>query len=158
MANSDDGLAEDAPELRLSDLLDQYRELREERMKGESRRKQAADGLLICGLQQRLLSSIEAFARTLRVHRKTVEKQWAAPSVPRAIPLDLSAPDADDDRTELNPEELERDDDLRIEAVSTASAGVNRDELLYGRERVLLDRMTELAESSRHLPDARIKE
>jgi SNF2 family DNA or RNA helicase len=70
-----DGLPEGAPELRLSALLDEYRQLREERLKGESRRKQAAASLLVCGLQQRLLSSVEAFARTLRVHRRTVERQ-----------------------------------------------------------------------------------
>jgi superfamily II DNA or RNA helicase len=159
-------LPEDQPELQLAALLDDYREVRDQRLAGESKKVQASSGLLICGLQQRLLSSIEAFARTLRVHRKTVEKQWAAPSAPRTIPLDLSAPDADDDRSELNPEEMERDDDLRIEAVSTAAMGSNpgvtlgdqRGELLYARERALLDRMTELAEGSRHLPDARIKE
>jgi len=71
-----DGLPADAPELRLSALLDQYRRMREERLKGETKRKQAAAGLLITGLQQRLLSSIEAFARTLRVHRRTVQRQW----------------------------------------------------------------------------------
>jgi hypothetical protein len=54
-----EGLPQDAPELQLSKLLDEYRELREERLKGESKRKQAAAGLLITGLQQRLLSSIE---------------------------------------------------------------------------------------------------
>jgi superfamily II DNA or RNA helicase len=151
-------LPEDQPELRLAALLDEYREVRDHRLAGESKRVQASSGLLICGLQQRLLSSVEAFARTLRVHRVTVERQWAAPSQPRSIPLDLSPPDADDDRAELNPEELEREDDARVEAVSTASAGVNRDELLFGRERALLDRMTELAESSRHLPDAKINE
>jgi superfamily II DNA or RNA helicase len=155
-------LPEDQPELRLAALLDEYSVVRNQRLAGESKKVQASSGLLICGLQQRLLSSIEAFARTLRVHRKTVEKQWAAPSVPRTIPLDLSAPDADDDRSELNPEELERDDDLRVEAVSLASAGVapneQRAELLYAKERALLDRMTEIADSSRHLPDARIKE
>jgi len=151
-------LPEDQPELQLAALLDDYREVRDQRLAGESKKVQASSGLLICGLQQRLLSSIEAFARTLRVHRKTVERQWAAPSAPRTIPLDLSAPDADDDRSELNAEELERDDDLRIEAVSMASAGVSCDELWYARERALLDRMTELAEGSRHLPDARIKE
>ena len=53
---------DDAPELRLSKLLDEYRQLREERLSGESKRTQAASALLICGLQQRLLSSIEAFA------------------------------------------------------------------------------------------------
>ena len=71
-----DGLPDDAPELVLSKLLNQYRELREERLSGETKRKQAAAGLLIVGLQQRLLSSIEAFARTLRVHRRTVQRQW----------------------------------------------------------------------------------
>jgi superfamily II DNA or RNA helicase len=151
-------LPEDQPELRLAALLDEYRQVRDQRLAGESKRVQASSGLLICGLQQRLLSSIEAFARTLRVHRKTVEKQWATPSVPRATLFDLSSPDADDDRAELDTEELERDDDLRIEAVSAASTGINRDELLYGRERALLDQMTDLAESSRHLPDGRIKE
>jgi hypothetical protein len=70
-----DGLPNDAPELRLSTLLDQYRRLRKERLKEESKRKQATAALLISGLQQRLLSSIAAFARTLRVHRRTVERQ-----------------------------------------------------------------------------------
>jgi superfamily II DNA or RNA helicase len=71
-----DGLSADAPELRLSALLDQYRTLREQRLAGETKRKQAAAGLLVSGLQQRLLSSIEAFARTLKVHRRTVQRQW----------------------------------------------------------------------------------
>ena len=51
---------------------------REERLQSTTRRMQAAAGLLITGLQQRLLSSIEAFARTLRVHRRTVQRQWDA--------------------------------------------------------------------------------
>lgn len=71
-----DGLPEDAPELELSRLLNEYRNTREERLKNESKSKQAASGLLIIGLQQRLLSSIEAFAKTLKVHRNTVKRQW----------------------------------------------------------------------------------
>ena len=66
----------DAPELTLSRLLDQYRTAREERLASTTRRAQAAAGLLVVGLQQRLLSSIEAFARSLKVHRATVERQW----------------------------------------------------------------------------------
>ena len=65
-----------SPELRIAALLDQYRGMREERLAGESRRTQSASGLLITGLQQRLFSSIEAFAKTLAVPRKTVKKQW----------------------------------------------------------------------------------
>lgn len=53
-----DGLPSDTPELKLASLLDQYRELREERLKNETKRKQATAGLLIVGLQQRLLSSV----------------------------------------------------------------------------------------------------
>ena len=43
---------------------------------------EAASALLVVGLQQRLLSSTEAFARSLKVHRATVERQWdkAAPA------------------------------------------------------------------------------
>ena len=71
-----DRLPEDAPELTLSRLLDQYRTTREERLASTTRRAQAAAGLLVVGLQQRLLSSVEAFARSLKVHRATVERQW----------------------------------------------------------------------------------
>ena len=71
-----DGLPDDAPELTLSRLLDEYRTARETRFASTSNRTQAASGLLVVGLQQRLLSSIEAFARSLAVHRRTVERQW----------------------------------------------------------------------------------
>ena len=71
-----DGLPPDAPELELSRLLDEYRTAREERHANASGRAQAAAGLLVVGLQQRLLSSVEAFARSLAVHRQTVERHW----------------------------------------------------------------------------------
>ena len=60
-----EGLPENAPELRLAALLDEYRRTRELRLSGETRRTQSASGLLISGLQQRLLSSVEAFSKTL---------------------------------------------------------------------------------------------
>ena len=71
-----DGLPLDAPELELSRLLDEYRTAREERHANTSSKAQAAAGLLVVGLQQRLLSSVEAFARSLAVHRRTVERHW----------------------------------------------------------------------------------
>src|SRR5262249_16076285 len=126
-----DNLPEDAPELKLSALLDQYRELREERLKHATRRTQAAAGLLITGLQQRLLSSIEAFARTLGVHRRTVQRQWetmqaeADESRLRASSLDLltGAVDSDDDRATFSEEELQAEEEAQIEAVSAATLG-----------------------------------
>ena len=71
-----DGLPADAPELELSRLLDEYRTAREQRHANASGKAQAAAGLLVVGLQQRLLSSVEAFARSLAVHRRTVERHW----------------------------------------------------------------------------------
>jgi SNF2 family DNA or RNA helicase len=165
-----DGLPPDAPELRLSELLDRYREHREERLKGESKRKQAAAALLISGLQQRLLSSVEAFARTLRVHRRTVQRQWeAAQSGPAEAeePIASLRPDlfaagigGDDERATLPEEELQAEEEAQIEAATRATAvpvGDRTARELFAAEQALLDEMTEIAEAARGLPDARVR-
>jgi hypothetical protein len=161
-----DGLPEEAPELVLSRLLDEYRSMREKRFAATSRRAQAAAGLLVVGLQQRLLSSIEAFARSLRVHRVTVERQWNkghTPSVAEAVigedDVDLfnTAPDADDERGNWTPEELESEEHAAIEAFdSVAESESPKDaaaEQLWRIERALLDRMQTIAEGARHATD-----
>ena len=72
-----DGLPEDAPELALSKLLDEYRSAREQRYAlGVRPGSVLQPGSWSVGLQQRLLSSIEAFARSLKVHRQTVQRHW----------------------------------------------------------------------------------
>ena len=71
-----DGLPKDAPELVLSRLLDEYRGLRDRRFAHATPWGRAAAGPLVVGVQQRLLSSIEAFAISLAKHRKTVERHW----------------------------------------------------------------------------------
>lgn len=161
-----DGLASDAPELRLSYLLNEYRQTREERLKNETKRKQASSGLLVIGLQQRLLSSIEAFARTLKVHRKTVKKQWEklqAESIvvedsPQLFDLLTGSVDYDDDRATLEEEELQSEEDAQFEAVSAATLGPLEDlsaKDLFAHEQKLLDEMMEVAEQSRGKSDAR---
>jgi superfamily II DNA or RNA helicase len=165
-----DGLPEDAPELVLSRLLDQYRDLREERFAASTRRAQAAAGLIVVGLQQRLLSSIEAFARSLKVHRATVQRQWnrdaeAATAAGRAADkgrdLLTSTPGADDERSDWTPEDLEAEETAQVEAATaSAEAESPRDaaaEILWQREQALLDQMQEVAERSRHLPDAKTR-
>src|SRR5262249_26021166 len=152
-------------ELRLSELLDEYRQLREERLKDETKRKQAAAGLLVCGLQQRLLSSIEAFARTLRVHRRTIERQMEEPSASlatRAGSFDLMGEgvSSDDDRATLPEEELEAEEEAQFEAATLASATEIKDaseKRHFAREQQLLDEITAIAEKARSLPDARIR-
>ncbi|HEX9733056.1 MAG TPA: DISARM system SNF2-like helicase DrmD, partial [Thermoanaerobaculia bacterium] len=162
-----DGLPADAPELVLSRLLDDYRTAREERLASTSKRARAAAGLLVVGLQQRLLSSIEAFARSLKVHRKTVAGHWEKirETTPASAPVDASlftsAPDADDERADWTDEELEAEEDAQMEAAtSAAEAEAPKDavaETLWRREQALLDRMQEIAERTRHLPDAKTR-
>lgn len=162
------GLPDDAPELKLSSLLDEYRNLREERLKDESKCKQASASLLVIGLQQRLLSSIEAFARTLAVHRKTVKRQWEEAQAeesrpdPRPQSFDLLAASVgnDDDRATLSEEQLEAEADAQMEAASAATFGPISDlsaKQLFEREQKLLDEMTDVANASRGRPDARVK-
>jgi hypothetical protein len=162
------GLPEDAPELQLASLLDQYRTLREARLRHATKRTQAAASLLIIGLQQRLFSSVEAFARTLRVHRQTVQRQWAvAQATLEACTLPVSsldllgnAVDSDDERATWAEEELQAEEDAQITAASAATLGPLTDPAateLFAREQLLLDTMTEIAEAARGLPDARVR-
>jgi superfamily II DNA or RNA helicase len=166
-----DGLLADAPELLLSSLLDEYRNVREQRFTGSTRRVQTAAGLLVVGLQQRLLSSIEAFARSLRVHRGTVERQKETEIVisensarPNSGGTDLltMALDADDERNEWTPEELEAEEAAQIEVVTalaeSEAAQASRSDVLWKREQELLDQMEEIAEKTRHLPDAKTRQ
>ena len=165
-----EGLPADAPELVLSRLLDEYRTAREVRFASTSRRTQAAAGLLVVGLQQRLLSSIEAFARSLKVHRATVAKQWnkgqaasadAIESSDTAAELFTTVPDADDERGDCTPEEQATEEAAVVEAVTAAAEAESpRDataEALWGREQELLKEMQAIAEKSRHLPDAKTR-
>lgn len=65
-------LPSDAPELLLAAKLDAYREMREQRLAKEAPAIQRRAKLVLITLQQRLLSSIDAFARTIGVHRKAM--------------------------------------------------------------------------------------
>ena len=165
-----EGLSVDAPEVELSRLLDEYRMAREARLASTTRRAQAAAGLLVVGLQQRLLSSTEAFARSLKVHRATVERQWkktvaaladAAKTSDKEAELFAIAPDADDERAEWTAEELEAEETAQIEtATAAAEAEASRDaasEALWRREEALLEEMQSIADRTRHLPDAKTR-
>lgn len=162
-----DGLPDDAPELRLSRLLDEYRRLREERLSGETRRVQATSGLLICGLQQRLLSSIEAFARTLRVHRRTITRQSETTKAEAHVrksqqPFDLLAGGIsnDDDRAAESEDSLAQEEEEQVEAASAVSVGdtsTGQAAQFFAREQQLLDEMAEVADSARGRPDAKVQ-
>ncbi|MFO0368364.1 MAG: DISARM system SNF2-like helicase DrmD, partial [Armatimonadota bacterium] len=160
-----DGLPENSPELQLSRLLDEYRTIRELRFSGANKRAQVAAGLLIVGLQQRLLSSIEAFSRSLKVHRSTAERQRrkeiGLSDADRLDPnLFLHAPDADDDRAEWDEEDLEAEEAAQIESATLTAEGLLSEDPssneLWLKEQQLLDEMQKIAEEARHHPDAKL--
>jgi len=157
-----DRLSEDAPELKLSHLLNQYRDVRQQRLASATKRKQAEGALLISGLQQRLLSSVEAFARTLRVHRRTMERIWAGEITlsPSATPtvdnqLLLGTLESDDDRSQLSEEEQRALQEEAVAATTGATAG-DASKANVQREKDLLADMERVAEQGRGLPDARV--
>jgi len=159
-----DGLPDDAPEIALSRLLDEYRRAREARFSSATKRAQTSAGLLVVGLQQRLLSSVEAFALSLAVHRRTVERQRAKElqedehAVPNAQAF-LEAPDADDDRADWSDEDLANEDEAQMEALTAdAEAGGHKsDEAAWAEEQRLLARMQAIADEARHLPEAKFR-
>lgn len=148
-----DNLPENAPELQLSRLLQEYRELREKRLQGESRSKQATAMLVIINLQKRLLSSIEAFARTLKVHRDALEKPGSKQSILRLERLQLLSESSggDDDRAELPETEVQAEEDALMAAVTANSLAQ-----ITQREQEILAEMAEIANSARYQPDHRI--
>ena len=179
-----DGLPPDAPELLLPRMLDAYRIQREERLKQESRSKQAAGALAIGGLQKRLLSSIDAFARTLAVHRKGVERalERASPATPLSASAyaeferSLVGTGSETQHVVSSWEEFNQDEDpdLRNDVdtsdqsddefgelitmttdASTDSGSAEVRETLV-RELKLVEEMLEVAESSRYGADVRV--
>src|SRR5439155_17607360 len=106
----------------------------------------------------------------LRVHRKTVQRQWdefqsshkdqVAASAVGQLDLLSSPVGSDDDRATLAEDELQAEEDAQFAAVTAATAGTLADkqaQATFAREQKLLDEMTEAAESARGRPDARVR-
>ncbi|HBE19749.1 MAG TPA: helicase [Cyanobacteria bacterium UBA11149] len=148
-----DNLPENAPELTLALLLQEYRILREERLRDAPKSTQTAANLVITSLQKRLLSSIEAFARTLRVHRNSITRQAQKhrTSNPKNLTLLKEAPGADDDRADISEAEVQAEEDAQmVVATQTDLLEITQQEL------ELLEEMSEIAEVTRYQPDGRI--
>lgn len=148
-----DGLPGDAPELRLAAMLADYRALREARVGALARSRAAQARLAVVGLQQRLLSSIPAFAMTLRVHLAALDRLIAGEAA-------VAAPSADDEAPERAVDEeaalarLDLAEAARVEA--EARAGVEAGARLSA-ERQAAAAMLAVAEPARHGPDARVR-
>ena len=162
-----DGLPAEAPELRLAALLAEYKEAREARLKTAPRSAQTSSALVQSNLQTRLLSSVEAFARTLKVHRDSVERHLtrqaadggaadAAGGSARSFPLLAASPGADDEASELTDDELAEREDDQMRAATARAGGAATDKSSMTRELALLAEMSERANAARGLADARV--
>jgi hypothetical protein len=160
------GLPPDTPELRLAALLDDYRSWCEANLGGEARGRVR---FLMSGLQQRLLSSIAAFARTLRSHLKTLQR-WrdgqaqATARAAAAANLIAEAPqtadeaavdEADDDSAD------EKDLLVRLEAeeeaiADAATEGVASGLSSFDEAIARVEAILDIAKGAERKPDARV--
>jgi len=123
-----------AAELELAKMLQEYTAL--------MRPKKGRGRLVFINLQKRLLSSIDAFARTLELHAESVGKGEA----PSALQTEMF----EDDEYGADEEALDEAEDHEAKA---SSAEVTSPE---GRARQLLKDMTTLAQEYRAAPDAKV--
>jgi ERCC4-related helicase/plasmid stabilization system protein ParE len=162
-----DGLPAESPELRLSNLLAEYRSARDTRLKDAAKSVQIASGLVTTSLQKRLLSSIEAFSLTLNVHLRAFDKRLEerngsgeqAPSEEN-MSLLVSSPGSDDERAEISEEEVRGEEECQVEAatlwtISGNAEGAASPQLL--KEKKLLGEMSQIADAARGSADAKIR-
>lgn len=130
------------PELELSQLLAEYTE----RMKPQRGRGQ----LVFINLQKRLLSSIEAFHRTLNAHAARMEQGTAGKDVQLDLKIERRRSDEDEDAYGADDEQHDAEDAAEVASASAALASPE------GRARELLQRMVDLSRQHRHRPDAKV--
>ena len=159
-----DGLPDNAPELDLARRLAAYCDLRMLRIAGLPPQKAALAKLVFVGLQQRLLSSIAAFARTLKVHRKGLQRiiDGETPLQSVGAAQGFIAARAGNDIAELDLEDAEaeatadaEEDSLADAATVIGSVGAERGDLLA--ELAAVDEMLVIAEKAATRPDARVR-
>lgn len=150
------GLAEDAPELVLARQLREYGAVRDARLV-HSRTSDARHGrLAFVGLQQRLLSSVAAFAATLRVHRAGLERRGRA-ALEAAMAFAAGAPGTNDEPADEAAAEavLQLEEDAATEA-ATAVGAREASEAELRAELALVDDMLAVADRHKEQPDARV--
>jgi hypothetical protein len=145
------GLPNDAPELLLSRKLAEYGEVIRARAANLPPREAGYVHLTFVGLQQRLLSSIAAFAKTLEVHRKGLLRADMAGSTAGAEAFVHGGAEIEDESTDETDVEklIQEEEDQAAEAAGAIAAGVT--------DLALVDEMLEIARKHAHRPDARIE-
>ena len=156
-------LPADSPELRLAEMLAAYQDLREQRIALLGDRKAGQSRLIFSGLQQRLLSSAAAFAKTLAKHRVTLARaaedvQGALEEVAKAFATQRQElEEAIDEDEEARLEQLVEQDDEEAVAQATMLGMQEIEQQALARELAAVDAMLEVASKAAAGPDARIR-
>jgi SNF2 family DNA or RNA helicase len=157
-------LPPDAPELDLWRRLAAYGELRQKRIAKLPAGKAALAKLAFVGLQQRLLSSIAAFERTLRAHRKTLQRlvdedkpQAVTAAAQGFVDGSTTAKTAELGlEDEAAEETIDLDDEVTAEAATVVGTeGASASDLKA--EMAAVDAMLVIAEREKLRPDARVR-
>jgi superfamily II DNA or RNA helicase len=160
-----DGLPEQTAELVLSRMLLDYADLRGGRLQRLPRGEQNRAKLVFTGLQQRLLSSVAAFARTLEVHRRGVAAalEKAIPDAPITTADTIARGDEDDQDLlsdwgddESREAVLSREEDSATEAATVLGLTGASHEALKA-ELAHVDAMLSEAKRHAHKADARVR-
>ena len=99
------------------------------------------------------------------MHRKTVFRHWEKSHGAGSLDLEqhrgalyINPPDADDERSGWTDADIEAEEVRQTISLTAASeTGVDADAPMWANEQRLLDRMQEIAERTRHLPDAKTR-
>jgi superfamily II DNA or RNA helicase len=146
------GLPPDAPELLLSRKLAAYGDAIHARAANLPPREAGYARIAFVGLQQRLLSSIAAFAKTLEVHRKgLLRTDGDASETYAADAFVRGAAETEDEPTDQTSGEalLQKEEDQAAEAAGVVAASVS--------DLKLVDEMLAIARKFAQEPDARIE-
>ncbi len=150
------GLGKDSPELMLSELLKSYKEKRDRRLRNANVKQIAAELLVVGNLHKRLLSSVEAFHRTLNVHMKTLKKREKGEKIlisrnTDQLKLLKGGIDGDDDFADLDEIQVEEERAHQHQiALATTGYGASEDEWQ------ILKQMNQISSKARYENDERI--
>jgi ERCC4-related helicase len=148
-------LPADTAELRLADMLAAYGDLRDKRLAKMAPQERVRAKIAFIGLQQRLLSSIPAFARTLAAHQRGLQRASKGEASSTSAPRDfvLRSPS---DQDEAVTEEAEAIDDNALAELATIAGTADATADQIDAELAAVAQMLALAEANKTRPDARI--
>jgi superfamily II DNA or RNA helicase len=144
-------LPNDTPELLLSRMLLGYGEVLRAKTADMGAREAGFLKLSFVGLQQRLLSSIAAFAKTIALHRKGLVKPDVAPSpaMAEAFVQGAAEPEDESDDPTVGENFITAEESAAAEAAGALAAS--------GANLALVDEMLALARKHAQQPDARVR-